>query len=245
MIELPLVFIAGMLGTAHCLGMCGPLALALGSGAGGWGSAWLRQSAYTAGRLFTYGVLGAAAGYFGSRLGGTLAAIVNLPAILAIAAGLFLIYQGLLATGWMTPLLARLEVPSRAASPCMAGGLVAPFFRQPGTQGAFLAGVMTGLLPCGLLYGMLALATSSGSVLAGGLAMVVFGLGTAPAMILAGLGGRVIGLAARRRLYTVAACCLILTGMISLGRGMLYLSLGDRPAAGCPACQVTAPIARR
>ena len=245
MIELPFVFIAGILGTAHCLGMCGPLALAIGSGAGGWGSAWLRQGAYTAGRVFTYGVLGGAAGYFGTHLGGILPTIVNVPPLMAIAAGLFLIYQGLLPTGWLSPLWARLPVRSAAASPCVAGGLVAPFFRQRGTPGAFLAGVMTGLLPCGLLYGMLALATSSGSVIAGGLAMVVFGLGTAPAMILAGLGGRVIGLAARRRLYTVAACCLILTGMISVGRGMLYLSLGDRPAAGCPACHATAPIARR
>ncbi len=245
MIELPLLFVAGILGTAHCLGMCGPLALAIGSGSGGWGNAWTRQGVYTAGRIFTYGVLGAAAGYFGSRLDGSLPAIINVPAILAIAAGLLLIYQGLLATGCLTPLLARLRFRGGAAHACVAGGLFAPFFRQRGMQGVFLAGLMTGLMPCGLLYGMLALATSHNSLVAGSLAMMVFGLGTAPAMMLAGLGGRVIGLAARRRLLLVAAGCLILTGMISVGRGMLYLSLEDRPAAGCPACHITAPIVRR
>lgn len=246
MIELPLVFLAGILGTAHCLGMCGPFALAIGSGAGGWSSGWLRQGAYTAGRVFTYGVLGAAAGYFGSRLDRSLPAIINGPAILAIAAGLLLIYQGLLATGWLAAALARFRLlKPHSASLCLAGGMFAPFLRQPSLHGVFLAGVMTGLMPCGLLYGMLALATSLNGLVPGGIAMIVFGLGTAPAMILAGMGGRVISLAARRRLYVVAACCLILTGIISVGRGMLYLSLDGRPAAGCPACEATAATARR
>lgn len=244
MIELPLVFLAGILGTAHCLGMCGPLALAIGSRAGGWTNGWQRQVTYTGGRIFTYAVLGAAAGYFGSRLDRSLPAIINAPAILAIAAGLLLIYQGLLATGWLTSLLVRFKLRAASPSACIAGGLLAPFFRQRGILGVFVAGVMTGLMPCGLLYGMLALATSSGSLAAGSLAMAVFGLGTAPAMILAGMGAQVIGLAARRRIYTIAACCLVLTGIISVARGVVYLSLNGRPAAGCPACQVQGPISK-
>ena len=77
MIELPLVFVAGILGTAHCLGMCGPFALAIGAGASGWRGALGRQFAYTAGRVFTYGVLGAIAGYGGARLTQSLPAIVS------------------------------------------------------------------------------------------------------------------------------------------------------------------------
>lgn len=251
MIELPLVFVAGILGTAHCLGMCGPLALAVGSHSRHMASALARQLVYTTGRLFTYGVLGAAAGYGGQRLAHAAPWIANVPALLAIAAGLLLIYQGLRATGWLPPVSAVLAAarrawhgntstagePVRAPVACLAGGMLGQFLRQPKVSGVFLAGVFTGLLPCGLLYGMLALASSTHSVVLGGAMMTVFGLGTAPVMILAGAGGRLLSLATRKWLYSAAAWCLVLTGAVSLARGMSYLSLGGQGPAGCPLCQ--------
>jgi sulfite exporter TauE/SafE len=234
MIELPLVFVAGILGTAHCLGMCGPFVLAIGGAATGWSSALVRQLAYTAGRVFTYCVLGTAAGYGGARLSALAPALVNLPALLAIAAGILLVYQGLKAANWLPGWLrSRGEI---SGASCLAGGLLGQFLRQPGSSGAFLAGLFTGLLPCGLLYGMLALATSTHSIVLGGLTMAVFGLGTAPLLIVAGLGGRLLGLATRRWLYAAAAWCLVLTGAVSVARGISYLSLPPRPAAGCPLC---------
>ena len=232
MIELPLVFVAGILGTAHCLGMCGPFALAIGSGATGWSSALAKQAAYTAGRVFTYGTLGAAAGFCGTRLVHAWPTIVNIPAMLAIIAGALLVYQGLRATG-----LFHRQGVGRAVNPCLVGGFLGQFLRQPGSGGVFLAGVFTGFLPCGLLYGMLALAMSSHSVLVGGITMVVFGLGTAPAMMLAGLSGRWRGLATRRWLYAAAAWCLVLTGVVSVARGVSFVSPGDKPASGCPMCR--------
>jgi sulfite exporter TauE/SafE len=68
--------------------------------------------------------------------------------------------------------------------------------------------------------------------------MIVFGLGTAPAMIAVGMSGRIIGLAARRSLLAVAAWCLILTGVVSIARGVSFLSAGSNPADGCPACRL-------
>jgi uncharacterized protein len=231
-IELPLVFVAGILGTAHCLGMCGPFALAIGSGATGWSSALARQAAYTTGRVFTYGTLGAAAGFGGTRLVHAWPTVVNIPAMLAIIAGALLTYQGLRATG----LFPQWGV-GRAVTPCLAGGLLGQFLGQRSSSGVFLAGVFTGFLPCGLLYGMLALAMSTHSVLGGGITMVVFGLGTAPAMMVAGLSGRLMGLATRRWLFAAAAWCLVATGVISVARGASFLSIGDKPASGCPMCQ--------
>jgi sulfite exporter TauE/SafE len=87
-----------------------------------------------------------------------------------------------------------------------------------------------------LLYGMLALATSTHSLLLGTVTMIVFGLGTAPAMILAGLSGRIAGLATRRWLFAAAAWCLILTGLVSVARGVSFLSIRGEPPAGCPMC---------
>lgn len=242
MIELPLVFVAGILGTAHCLGMCGPFALAIGAGATGWRGALGRQFAYTVGRVFTYGVLGAIAGYGGARLTQSLPAIVNIPATLAIAAGTLLIYQGLRSAGWLS-----FKSHSHAASGslCLAGGMLGQLLRQPGASGVFLAGLFTGLLPCGLLYGMLALATSTHSLPLGAATMIVFGLGTAPAMILAGIGGRILGVATRQRLFAAAAWCLVLTGVVSVSRGALFLSLGSQPAIGCPACESSSQVTAR
>lgn len=232
MIELPMVFVAGILGTAHCLGMCGPFALAIGGTASGWSSALTKQSLYTLGRVFTYGILGAIAGFCGTRLVHSLPTVINIPAALAIMAGVLLVYQGLKAAG-----VFRKRGVSGSGTPCLAGGFIGQFLRQPGPSGAFLAGIFTGLLPCGLLYGMLALAMSTHSVILGGLTMVVFGFGTAPAMMLAGLSGRLMSLATRRWLYASAAWCLVLTGVVSVARGVSFLSIGDKPAAGCPLCR--------
>jgi uncharacterized protein len=232
MIELPLVFVAGILGTAHCLGMCGPFALAIGGAAPGWCSALARQSAYTAGRVFTYGTLGAAAGFCGTRLVRAWPTVVNIPAMLAIVAGALLVYQGLRATG----LFGKRGIGGTAPA-CLVGGFLGQFFRQPGSSGVFLAGVFTGFLPCGLLYGMLVLAMSTHSALWGGVTMVVFGLGTAPAMVLAGVSGRLMGIATRRWLFAAAAWCLVLTGAVSVARGVSFLSIGAKPAGGCPLCR--------
>ena len=233
MIELPMVFVAGLLGTAHCLGMCGPFALAIGGAAPTWAGALARQIAYTAGRVFTYGTLGASAGFCGQRLVQlTWTNLVSIPALLAILAGGLLVHQGLKATG-----LFRRGGIAGTNIPCLAGGFLGQFLRQRGYRSAFLAGVFTGLLPCGLLYGMVALALSTRSVALGGLTLVVFGLGTAPAMILAGASGRLMSLATRRWVYSTAAWCLVLTGLITAGRGVSFLVAGERPAAACPLCR--------
>jgi uncharacterized protein len=230
--ELLLVFVAGILGAGHCLGMCGPFALAIGSASASWSGALGRQLLYTLGRVFTYGVLGAAAGFCGSRMTLRLPAVVNVPATLAIIAGVLLIYQGLKATG-----LFQRRVAGAAGTPCLAGGFLGQFLRQHGTSGVFLAGVFTGFLPCGLLYGMLALAMSTHSMVWGSATMVVFGAGTAPALILAGVSGRLMNLWARKWLYAAAAWCLILTGAVSVARGASFLTIGSKPAAGCPMCR--------
>lgn len=236
MIELPFVFVAGILGTAHCLGMCGPFVLTIGGSAPGWWAALGRQLSYSAGRIFTYSVLGAAAGFCGERLTHSLPLLVNIPAMLAVAAGILLVYQGLRSAGILRRPLWRTSF-AQPATPCLAGGFLAQFLRQPGAIGVFLAGVFTGFLPCGLLYGMLALATSTHSVLLGTATMAIFGLGTTPVMVLTGIGGRLMSLATRRWLYAGAAWCLILTGVISVARGVSFLSSSRDPAASCPLCR--------
>lgn len=230
MIELPLLFVAGLLGSSHCLGMCGGFALTVGSHAKTWADNALRQSLYTCGRLFTYAFLGAIAGYCGSRLTNQIPALISLPAILSVLAGTILIYQGLLAAGW----LPKSGVAGRTS--CLAGSFFTSFLVGPRWLQVFLAGLLTGLLPCGLLYGMVALAASTHAMLTGMAVMVVFGLGTAPLMILAGLGGSLMRLSWRKPLFRLAACCLIFTGAISVARGVGFLLIPTSPTTTCPLC---------
>ncbi|MFO0903091.1 MAG: sulfite exporter TauE/SafE family protein [Pirellulales bacterium] len=231
--EWPFLFVAGILGSAHCVGMCGGFVMSIGAAAQNARDNFLRQVVYSAGRLFTYSVLGATAGFAGWRLTKAVPSTIHISALLAIAAGALLIWQGLSATG-----LFRRRTIAGGQTPCLAGTMFSGFLRMPGRTAAFLAGVLTGLLPCGLLYGMIALAASTHDLVAGLTTMLVFGLGTAPILIATGCGGSLLGLAARRKLYVVAAWCMVLTGGISLARGAVFLAQkpsADKPPA-CPLC---------
>jgi len=230
MIELPLIFVSGVLGSAHCLGMCGPLALMLGQAKSRVRQNLVRQLIYSAGRIFTYGVLGACAGFAGMRMAASLPALINIPAVLAIVAGAFLFYQGLLAADWL---------PRRGhvGSSCLGSSFLATFLRGPALRDVFLAGLFTGFLPCGLLYGYVAMAAGSASMGRGILVMVTFGLGTVPVMIATGFGSSLLGLAARRRLFRLAAYSVMLAGAVSIYRGLGFLGTEIHATTTiCPFC---------
>ncbi len=247
-IELPLVLLAGVLGSAHCIGMCGPFALAIGGHTRRVKGHLAIQLIYSSGRICTYAAIGATAGYGGVRVASFAPSVVNVPAVLALAAGVFLLYQGLAITGVLArlnPLIRKPRdeanhLPSRPASGtglCLGGTFVASFLREPGGLNAFLAGLFTGMLPCGLVYAFAALAASSLSVLRGAAVMAAFGLGTVPVMVATGIGGSLLGMTSRRYIYQIAAWCVVLAGIISMARGMSYLSIpGWESGASCPVC---------
>lgn len=231
MTELLLTFVGGALGSSHCLGMCGGFALALGAGAVGWQSNLLRQLVYSLGRVFTYSAAGAVAGYGGMRLGDRLPATVPTQAVLALVAGLFLLYEGLRATG-MLPWRRKLSHTS-----CLGPQFFGPLLSGGTWGGVFLAGVFTGFLPCGLVYAFLALASASQDVFAGASRMAAFGLGTVPLMVAAGVGGAALGMAARKHLFQAAGYCVAFSGLISLARGISFLvALWGGTHGGCPLC---------
>ena len=86
MIELPFILVAGVLGSTHCIGMCGPFALSIGGTAISWTDNLWRQIIFSCGRIFTYTTAGAIAGFVGLRLSEYWTSVVNLPAVLAILA---------------------------------------------------------------------------------------------------------------------------------------------------------------
>lgn len=231
MTELVMIFVGGLLGAGHCVGMCGPIALSIGTPAPAWSLNLLRQLVYSAGRLFTYAVIGAVAGYAGMRLTSSVATLVNVQAVLAIVAGVLLIVQGMLAAGIVS-------IPVRRNLPaCLAPGLLGAFLRRPQLRAAFLAGMFTGFLPCGLLYAYVALAASAGSLVGGSARMAAFGLGTVPLLVAMGSSGSLLGVTARQRALRIAALFVIATGVVSILRGAGYIGWeGGELAASCPMC---------
>jgi sulfite exporter TauE/SafE len=227
MIELPLIFLGGLLGSAHCVGMCGGFAVSIGLGSRGLADNIARQLVYTTGRIFTYSFLGVVAGYAGFWIAGKSNLWVNAQAALCLIAGVLLLAQGLLALG----IVPRRRWPrvQGGGSVCLVGTFVGPFLTSPRVSNVLIAGVLTGFLPCGLVYGYLALASSSANMGAGLLTMCLFGAGTAPLMILAGAGGSLISHAARRNLMRISAICVALTGLISCARGILFVQIAPAP----------------
>lgn len=236
--DVALAFFGGLLGSAHCIGMCGAFALAIGAGGRSWLDNALRQGVYTLGRIFTYGCGGLTAAFLGSQLQRQLPLWIPAQSLLSIFAGIILTAQGLAILGlpWL-----RLNGAAKPAS-CQAATAFRTIMMSPSLLAVFLAGVATGFLPCALVYAYLALAARSGDLLTGTLLMAAMGAGTAPLMILSGLGMSSLRLTTRHQILRIAAVLVIATGIASLVRGGTYWhrSQGTVPQA-CPMCN-GAPI---
>ena len=229
-----LLIVGGLLGSAHCLGMCGGFVLMLGTSRDGKLRSLGRHLVYAAGRISVYTFAGAAAGFAGWRLKLETQSLIDAQAILCLFAGALLILEACWSLGW----LPRLRVP--LGCPMISLGSL---LRTPGWRAPLAAGVWNGFLPCGLVYAYLALAASTSGIITGAVVMVLFGIGTVPALLAVGLLGSMANIRWRTRIFQVAAICMLATGLLTIFRGGWTLaSPADEPAA-CPLC-VTTSIGR-
>jgi uncharacterized protein len=162
--------ILGMAGSLHCVGMCGPIALALPVYKMPFLKKLLSLLTYHSGRIFTYAILGLIFSLLGAGL-----IIAGYQKLLSVTLGIVLV------------LLAVLSIlPSgKVAVGRYAYFLKIQFRKVLGKRSLlafFSTGILNGLLPCGMVYVALAGATVSSTVPNGVLFMTLFGLGTIPAM---------------------------------------------------------------
>ena len=226
MLDLPVIFLVGLLGSAHCVGMCGGLVAAVTHGRGGRTSGV--QARYFLGKTLSYTALGALAGLVGGAAGIVLAGFQGM---LSVALGLVLVAVGLALCGAFRALgPTRLGRWASARLYAPVGHLLASERR-----GAVVAlGALNGLLPCGLVYAMLAKAATTGSATAGALTLAVFGLATLPALSVVGwLGGRVPP-ARRLWLQRAGGVLVVLLGVLTVARAATALALLT-PEAGTAA----------
>jgi uncharacterized protein len=218
-------FVAGFAGSFHCIGMCGGFACGLGRDPRGRAATTLRHLIYNSGRLTTYCFLGALAGALGqmvcTRQGVTftlLGGSVDVAGrILAIVAGLLMIAMASQFFGLLQA-FHRLTLGFGASTLAMS---LRSLMRARNRAAPLAFGVFNGFLPCPLVYAFAAEAASTGQALPGFLTMASFGLGTFPAMLMMGGVGRILAPAWRQRGVWLAGSCILLLGMITLGRGIL------------------------
>ncbi|EDY82648.1 hypothetical protein VDG1235_2271 [Verrucomicrobiia bacterium DG1235] len=199
-------FVAGMLVSLHCVGMCGPLSCAL-IGQKKGRSALPSHGIYHLGRFLSYTILGSLAGALGSRI---VSWVGENPAQYAPwAFAIFFVALALNLDGLLTKWQAKSGI---------GRGLVQRAYRFSGHTRGFSLGVLTPLIPCGPLYLMLWATTMSGSAAQGALVMFCFAAGTAPLMLLAQSGWAWLSLRmdATKLSYLRRGIALVAVGLLCL-----------------------------
>jgi len=197
----------GLVGSLHCAGMCGPLALAVPVMGRGAGAILLSRLVYNGGRVTTYAVVGALSGGLGQVL-----ALAGLQRWISIGAGALILCglalslrqgSGVLMTGWIQ----RLK------------GLFGGAIHKGKLSSLFTLGLINGLLPCGLVYVAAAAAVAAGAWYRGAVYMFFFGMGTMPVMLGVGMVIGRLGQQWRRRLQYLTPVSLAVVGGLLILRG--------------------------
>jgi uncharacterized protein len=226
-VDLWTAFLLGLVGSLHCAGMCGPLALALPATGNTTPAYVLGRVAYNAGRIITYCLLGIVFGLVGWTL-----LLAGLQRWVSIALGVALLL-GLFASRRLA--LAR---PVTSAVNQLKASM-SVLLRHRSLAGLAVLGLLNGLLPCGLVYVACAGAAATGDILAGASYMTAFGVGTVPMMLAISLSGNLVPTSLRLKLVKTIPVCVFLLASLLILRGMSlgipYLS-PDMSGSGASCC---------
>ena len=205
-------FIFGILGSFHCIGMCGPIAFMLPVSRNNPLKKFFQVFLYHFGRLFSYSIIGLAFGLVGKSL-----YLFGFQQQLSIAAGVLMIAVVILPSkklqkfNFSSPIY---KVIGRIKS--SLGNALKK--KTPDTF--FIIGFLNGFLPCGLVYMAVFGALATQSLYEGSLYMILFGLGTIPLMTTSVYVGGVVGGAIKKRVHRLIPVFVVLVGAIFILRGM-------------------------
>lgn len=204
-------FLLGLASNFHCLGMCGPIAIAIPLNRT---NNWTMLSGalqYNFGRVITYMLLGALVGTFGVTI-----QTLGILQWISIVAGI-----GLILFAWrkylhhLFPRISTSFNTNRFLSP-----LLGKLFRSQSKLKLVALGGLNGLLPCGMVYAGLLNAILTGDFLYSSSAMGAFGIGTLPAMLAVTFVANKINSTARIRFGKIAPYVLTIVGLLIVLRGM-------------------------
>lgn len=199
----------GLLGSIHCAVMCGPLLIAV---QGGQSISWkttLNKLLYQSGRILTYGLLGLVLGLIGSA-----ASIQGWQQFFSLFTGIILLVIGLFYMfGKQSSQLVAFQ--TKAIQPFAK--FMGKWLYRPG--GSFIAGILNGVLPCGMVYMALASAVNASSLQNSFLFMVLFGLGTLPLLLVFSFAANFPRRLFKKGFSTVLPVLFILMGVWFILRG--------------------------
>jgi len=206
-------FLLGFLGSLHCVGMCGPIALALPRTEQRWGAV-AGALLYNLGRILTYLLLGLIIGAFGRGL-----FMAGVQAWFSVLLGALLIVVALLSLNVETYIK---QIPVVHQLQNWVSRSMAKLLQKEGLATHFYIGALNGLLPCGLVYVAVAGAVLSDSWVQSALYMGGFGAGTLPLMLGTALAGQFINLNWRQKLRRLSPVLLGLFGLYFMARGINF-----------------------
>lgn len=205
-------FIIGVLGSFHCIGMCGPIAFMLPVDHTNTFRKIGQISIYHAGRLLAYSIIGIIFGIIGKGL-----YIFGFQQRLSIFIGILMILIVLTPTrifnnyNFSKPLFRIISKVKSSLGKAL----------KKKTPETFLTiGFLNGFLPCGLVYMALIGALASGSAISGGLYMVLFGLGTIPLMTTAIYISKFLSTYSRQAIKKVIPILVVVIGVWFIFRGL-------------------------
>ena len=182
--EIWTAFLFGFLGSFHCVGMCGPIVLALPSQQPTKLTYFLSRIVYNFGRVITYSLMGIIIGFIGQSI--SLAGYQN---YLSVSMGILILIMVLIPTGYLNKVFPFVPFDKFTSIIKKYWGRL---FGKSKISSLFLIGILNGFLPCGFVYIALAGAASTGSVFNSWLYMVLFGIGTIPILLVTSFAGKLI-----------------------------------------------------
>jgi len=204
-------FLIGLFGSFHCIGMCGPIALALPVQNNRL-NLIVGRLLYNIGRAITYAAFGFVFGLIGQSL-----SLVGFQQSVSIFAGVLILLMVLLPSKISQKIY--LLKPAYGFTNFLKRKFGALLKRKSVTS-TFPIGLLNGFLPCGLVYIAVAGAIAAGSSLGGAGYMFVFGIGTLPIMLAVSLAGNFISLNVRKRINKMIPAFMIVLAFLFILRGM-------------------------
>lgn len=207
------IVMASLLGSTHCVGMCGPLALwASGTTEASRSRVALNTSLYHLGRLLAYCVVGCLAGVIGELvdLGGETIGLRMAAARLVGGAMIVLGLSRVISMLWSKP--ANFKTTKASVIGKLLATMRPYVFRLPLAGRAAATGLLTAFLPCGWLYLFAFVAAGTASPLSGAFVMIAFWIGTLPLLVGFVASATMLKERYRKAVPVVAAALLVVTG---------------------------------
>ncbi len=202
----------GLVGSIHCLGMCGPIALAIPLDRSSKFNTFAGSLSYNVGRVVTYSIIGFVFGFIGYGF-----SLIGFQQWVSILAGIFMIASVV----WPRIIKGKgLNLPKFSLWIGSLKGGMSKRFGSKSLSNLFAIGLLNGLLPCGLVYMGLAGSVSMETALKGSLFMLFFGLGTLPMMFIVAFYGSHLKARLFKKGRKLIPIFIVLIGILFILRGL-------------------------